>query len=334
VGKAPLVSVITPVHNGEKYIAECIESIVRQTLTDWEYLIADNVSTDGTLTIAQKFAAQDPRIRILSFDDFVDIYTNHNRALHQMNPHSRYCKFVHADDWLFPECLEKMVAVAEANEAVGIVSAYRLADRSVQLDGLVPYSQTTMSGREVVRKAVLGTSSDWVVGSPTALLLSNDLIREEQRFFDPKIWHADTEAAFRSMLRTDFGFVHQVLTFTRVHPEALSSLTYRVHSLLPFEGRLIARFGQRVLASDEHLQVLHRWLRRYSLWMGKQMLIPRRYADPEFYSFHISEIEGILTEPGVDLRTRVSLSAWRTVLQAQRSVALFRTSGARETASM
>src|SRR5262245_30217543 len=60
----PLVSVLTPVHNEEPFLRECIESVLNQTYINWEYIIVNNCSTDRTLDIAQEYAAKDPRVRI------------------------------------------------------------------------------------------------------------------------------------------------------------------------------------------------------------------------------------------------------------------------------
>jgi glycosyltransferase involved in cell wall biosynthesis len=106
----PLVSVISPVYNGEAHLAECIESVLAQTYPDWEYLVVDNCSTDRTFEIAERYAKQDARVPIVRNERFVSAAQNHNIGLGQMSSESRYCKFVHADDWLFAECL----AVAEA----------------------------------------------------------------------------------------------------------------------------------------------------------------------------------------------------------------------------
>src|SRR3954471_10873583 len=109
----PFVSVVTPVYNGGRYLAECVASVAAQTHRDWELVILDNCSTDDTARVAEESAAGDARIRIRRAEHFLDIYGNHNRALAEGSPAARYVKVVHADDWLAPECLERMVAVAE-----------------------------------------------------------------------------------------------------------------------------------------------------------------------------------------------------------------------------
>ncbi|HID65334.1 MAG TPA: glycosyltransferase family 2 protein, partial [Anaerolineae bacterium] len=110
----PLVSVVTPVYNAEPYLAECIESVLAQTYENWEYIIVNNCSTDHSLEIARHYAQQDARIHIHNNDEFLKQFQNWNHAMRQISPESKYCKVVHADDWLFPECLARMVEVAEA----------------------------------------------------------------------------------------------------------------------------------------------------------------------------------------------------------------------------
>ena len=68
--KQPLVSVVTPVYNEEKNLAECIESVLAQTYPNWEYVIVNNRSTDRSLEIAQRYAAQDARIRVYDNREF------------------------------------------------------------------------------------------------------------------------------------------------------------------------------------------------------------------------------------------------------------------------
>src|ERR1700687_2103507 len=60
----PLVSILTSVYNGAAYLAECIDSVLHQTYQNYEYIIVNNRSTDGTLEIANQYAAKDGRIRV------------------------------------------------------------------------------------------------------------------------------------------------------------------------------------------------------------------------------------------------------------------------------
>src|SRR5262249_39794339 len=123
---SPLVSVITPVYNGAEHLAACIESVLAQTYVHWDYTIVNNCSADGSFAIAKKYAARDSRIRLVNNDRYLRIIENHNHAIRQISPDAKYCKFVFADDWLFPKCLEEMVRVAEAQASVGLVGGFAM----------------------------------------------------------------------------------------------------------------------------------------------------------------------------------------------------------------
>ena len=127
----PLVSVVTPVYNTAEYLADCIRSVLSQSYQTWEYVIVNNASTDGSLEIAESFAALDSRIRVVSTEHLLPQAVNHNFALRQISPASRYCKMVLADDWIYPNCLEEMVALAETDPEIAIVGAYRAAEERV-----------------------------------------------------------------------------------------------------------------------------------------------------------------------------------------------------------
>ena len=131
-----LVSVLTPVYNGALYLDECIQSVVRQTYDNFEFVIVDNCSTDNSYEIAAAAASADERIRVVRNSEHVGLIPNWNRTLTHVNERASYVKFVHADDWLFDTCIERMVDLAEQDEGIGLVSAYRLEEDRVSLDRL------------------------------------------------------------------------------------------------------------------------------------------------------------------------------------------------------
>ena len=261
----PLVSVLTPVYNGEKHLAECIESVLAQTYQNWEYCIVNNCSTDRTLEIAERYAKKDPRIRIHNNAEFVGCDANGNIALQQMSSESKYCKVVHADDWLFPECILKMVEVAEANPKVAIVCSYGLRNERVSWDGL-PYPSTVVSGKEICRNMFLG--GPYVFGSPSSMLIRSDEVRKRPTFYNVDNPHCDIETCLDILRDNDFGFVHQVLTFTREHAEAESSFNNRFGTNYLGSIEHLSKYGHFYLNDSEYKESLQRSWKKYYSFLG------------------------------------------------------------------
>jgi glycosyltransferase involved in cell wall biosynthesis len=286
----PLVSVVTPVHNGAKYIRECIESVLGQTHSHFEYVVMENCSTDGTLEIVREYAERDPRIRVFAPEELLGPDPNANRAVREIDPASRYVKIVHADDWLFPECLERMVGLAEANPSVGVVSAYRLEETRVTLDSLPP-SLSVIPGRRVCRSSLLGRPWGYLFGSPTATLLRADLVRARARLYpEDNPLQSDWEVCYQLLAESDFGFVHQVLTFTRRHAEADSRRYWQAGAELPGQIRLLLKYGPLYLTSSEYERKLAVQLARYA---GFLIARTPRLLDAEFRDYQANEIERI-----------------------------------------
>ncbi|MBX3326127.1 MAG: glycosyltransferase family 2 protein [Nitrospira sp.] len=261
----PLVSVLTPVYNGEEYLTECIESVLAQTYQNWEYCIVNNCSTDRTLEIAKTYAEKDKRIRVYNNLEFVGCDENGNIAFQQISPDSKYCKMIHADDWMFPECLMEMVKLAEAYPTIAVVSSYRLTNRHIVVQAL-PYSSRVMSGHEICRATLLGLPS--VFGSPSAMLIHADEVRKRPHFYNVANPHCDMEACLSILQNRDFGFVHQMLTFERSHPHSESSRGSR-YGFTPF-GRLehVTKYGPEYLSEDELARMLKKRRDEYYAFLG------------------------------------------------------------------
>jgi glycosyltransferase involved in cell wall biosynthesis len=276
----PFVSVLAPVYNGEPFIAECIESILAQDYTNWEYIIVNNCSTDGTLAVVERYARKNPKIRVVTNQRFVDCEQNHNNAFRLISNESRYCKVVSADDRLMPGALGKMVRFAVQNPSVGIVGSYQQSGDSVKWKGL-PEGVTVLSGREACRMGLL--ASVHLFGNPTSVLYRADLVRRTESFFPHSEPHADTSACYAHLHDCDFGFIHEVLSVERVHEGRLTARVDRLDAGTLAYIDILMQYGPMYLGEAELRTRLDQTFADYYRWLGGCML---KLKGREFWEFH------------------------------------------------
>jgi glycosyltransferase involved in cell wall biosynthesis len=120
MNNAPKVTVFIPVYNAEKYLKECLDSILTQTFTDFELLLIDDGSTDGSAAIIAGIS--DSRIRYVKNEKNLGIARTRNRGLELAR--GEYIAFIDSDDISVPQRLEKQVAFMDANPQVGICGGW------------------------------------------------------------------------------------------------------------------------------------------------------------------------------------------------------------------
>jgi len=296
----PLVSIVTPVYNEEEHLAECIESILAQTYQNWDYTIVNNCSTDGSLQIARRYAAKDRRIRIHDNHQFLEMSANLNLAVRQISPISKYCKVVFGDDWIFPRCLEQMVAVGEVYPSVGVISAYEQCGSQIRITGL-PSEQSLVSGRTACSQFLLGTLP--LFGSQNSVLYRADFVRNRNPFYDESNMYADFEACFAILRTSDLGFVHEVLTFSRPRPASIGSIAADVGASVGSLMDILFRYGKQCLSEQDFKTCIDRYLCQYYSFLGRRLWVER---DREFWSYH----KETLTRTGIGFsRVRLAKAA-------------------------
>lgn len=107
-----VISVICPAYNSEKYLAQCVGSMLGQTYADWELVLVDDGSTDSTPAMCDEYAAADSRIKVYHFSNG-GLSVARNRGLAKAT--GRYVYFLDSDDTLHPRTLEAMASAADAN---------------------------------------------------------------------------------------------------------------------------------------------------------------------------------------------------------------------------
>jgi glycosyltransferase involved in cell wall biosynthesis len=119
--KDSLVSVIIPFLNTEPYLQEAIESVLAQTYQNWELILVDDGSTDGSTSIARKYAEQYPKILYLEHEGHQNRGATVSRNLGLQDAGGEYIALLDADDVWLPMKLEQQVAIMEAYPQAGMV---------------------------------------------------------------------------------------------------------------------------------------------------------------------------------------------------------------------
>lgn len=185
----PLISVIVPVYNGEKYLRECLASIKEQTLADFEVLVVNDGSTDASASIIDEFCEVDPRFKHIEQSNG-GVSKARNAGIDASA--GKYLTFVDADDLLFPKALLSMYSALKKGKAQVCVCSF--------LKGTEPPTKyirsrgfETYSYEEAMKRALYQSR---LLNSPWGVLLERELLGDERRFREG-IRYEDLDAFYR-----------------------------------------------------------------------------------------------------------------------------------------
>ncbi len=215
--RAPTVGIHMPVHDGERFLPRAVQTLLDQDFEDFELVISDNASTDGTEEIARAFVASDRRVRYERHDRNRGASYNFNRLFAVSHPGARYLKWAAADDEHHPTYLRRTVALLDDDP--GLVLAHSLT-ADIDEEGF----------RLRVRRQPVEH-----LGDPSPATRIRDLVTLAHECFDAfAVVRAETLRATRGVgpfsdadnvllteiaLRGRFGRVDEVLFFRRQHAE-------------------------------------------------------------------------------------------------------------------
>lgn len=239
----PLVSVCIPVHNGENYIREALDSVAAQTYGHIEVVIYNNASTDGTAQCIEEFQRQHPMsLRMIQGEALCDMAHSFYNA--QENATGDYIKVLCHDDLLHPECIARQVAIMESTPGLSLVCCQR---RLRDENGHILFSPHRFRtgrycGTNVARAcARFGNNA---LGEPmTGLYRRRDLLRCGNFSTDLK-YFIDVDFWCRLLLVGDLYFIAIPLADFRLHASSISSqFQSRVMAELPVWEAHLQRLG-------------------------------------------------------------------------------------------
>lgn len=217
---APKISVLLPVYNGERYLSQAIESVLAQTVSDFELLVADDCSSDVSWEVISKYAKSDPRIVAWRNETNRGLFANYNRCLERAT--GAFIKPFAQDDVVLPTMFERMIAGLEANADVSLVSTAKqwIDGKGAVIKTLTPFpTSRKISGREVILYNLLRLTN-WV-GEPSTVMF-----RAERKGygFDKTFFHyGDIEYWFRILEGSNYLFIDEVLCSFRRHERSSTS---------------------------------------------------------------------------------------------------------------
>ena len=205
-----LVSVVTPIYNRARFIGKAIESVQRQTLPDWEYVIVDNGSTDNTRDVVREYAAKDPRVKLIEYNRNVIAESLNVGVKHASG---KYIAQLDSDDEYLPHTLAKMTSALNSNPTWGLaISYYELMDEdgnSLPEFGIVRHERYNRNN--ILRRDGAGALRCW----------HKSVIEEFGGFDVIHLGHygEDYDLVLKCGEKYEVGRVHEVCYRYRRHPD-------------------------------------------------------------------------------------------------------------------
>src|SRR5215475_428184 len=218
---APRLTVGLPVYNGERYLAESLDALLGQTFTDFELIISDNASTDGTPDICRRYEKEDPRVRYVRQPRNIGLAPNHNFVVEQAR--GKLFKWAANDDLYARDLLERCVDALDKYPHVVLAHSWTAKiDGSGNVLEALEYPLATASPRvpERFRSMLFDSGGDDDYGVIRTEVLRRTAMKESYH-------HADRTIVAELSLHGAFYQVPDWLYFRRDHPGQSGRATMR-----------------------------------------------------------------------------------------------------------
>lgn len=152
-----LVSIVTPAYNAERFIAETIQSVQAQTHREWEMIVVDDRSSDGTCALVERLAGEDGRIRLIRQPRNSGPAAARDTAVQAAT--GRYVAFLDSDDlWLSGKLAEQIQFMRERNAAISFTSFRRFPEGGGECGRMIPIPER-LTYRQLLKNTAMATST-------------------------------------------------------------------------------------------------------------------------------------------------------------------------------
>jgi glycosyltransferase involved in cell wall biosynthesis len=248
----PSVSVLIPTYNYARYLPETIESVLKQSYTDFELLISDDGSNDGSADIIRSYAARDDRIRFVVQTPNLGMVNNWNWCLQEAS--GKYVKYVFGDDFLTrSDSLARLVDMMESEPGISLASSARtLVDEHSQPIGMFDHFPDVgvFDGREAISWSIRTNCN--VFGEPSVVLFRKSAA---QRAFDTSYRQVvDWEFWIHLLEHGNFAYTKEPLTAFRQHSLQQTEVNRRATGEATEHPRLLLQYQHYFVFRSKYRQ--------------------------------------------------------------------------------
>lgn len=233
----PKISVIIPVHNTEKYLEKCLDSVLNQTFEDIEVICIDDTSSDSSLDILREYEQKDPRIRV--FVNEINQGQGYTRNYGVGLARGEYINFMDSDDYIPPHTYEKYFNFIELNDVDFVVgNVCRFNENVILKDNL--YEAAFKNIKEPIPSTHISKNPDLVYDScpVNKLIKKSFLINNNIYFPENRIYYEDVFFTFTlHCLSSKIGVLNDELYFWRERADS-SSTSQKLNQMKNFNDRI------------------------------------------------------------------------------------------------
>ena len=207
------ILVFVPTYNSEKYLRQCLDSVLQQTFQDWQCVISDDASTDKSVEIAREYEKIDSRFKVLTHEQNVGAANNWNRA--KENNNSFATKILCADDYLLKDALQEQLDILQRNQTAIVFSErYIVFPSGKKLHPRLPKYASNISFNDAFKFYInLGRN---IFGEPVSALFRTDLFVKSEGFYPKFEYSLDTSGYMAIARGHDVTFDNSIVGAFRV----------------------------------------------------------------------------------------------------------------------
>ena len=298
----PKVSIIIPVYNAEKVLTRCLDSVLAQTFTDFEVLVMDDGSKDGTAALCDAYAAKDARIRVVHKENS-GVSDTRNQALSLAT--GDYLQFLDADDWITPEATSLFFHAAETNRADLVISDfYRVVDGWTARKGSI--DEEGLLTREEFASCMAKSPADYYYGVIWNKFFRRDIVEHYHLRMDEKLrWCEDFIFNMEYILHAERIFVLRAPTYYYVKTEgSLVQQGLNIPNIVRMKMNVLnyyRDFYKKVFSEEEyasHRPEIYGFLLDYSHDDGVIPFLPgsKRLGEEKAFAAHAPLSANVWTE--------------------------------------